>query len=89
MRSQFCRYEKKVIYVWFDAPYGYPSITASYFEQNGGGEDDWKAWWQNPEDVDLYQFMGKDNVSLWLSLAWVCNADCFRCHSTPSSGQHL
>ena len=21
-----------------------------------------QAWWQNPEDVELVQFMGKDNV---------------------------
>lgn len=49
-------YEKKVIYVWFDAPYGYPSITANYTDQ-------WEKWWKNPGEVDLYQFMGKDNVS--------------------------
>lgn len=24
--------------------------------------ENWKAWWNNPENVDLYQFMGKDNV---------------------------
>ncbi|KAJ2922547.1 hypothetical protein H1R20_g14536, partial [Candolleomyces eurysporus] len=23
---------------------------------------EWKQWWFNPENVDLYQFMGKDNV---------------------------
>ena len=22
----------------------------------------WQEWWQNPEEVDLVQFMGKDNV---------------------------
>ncbi|KAF8806997.1 methionyl-tRNA synthetase [Phlegmacium glaucopus] len=45
----------KVLYVWFDAPIGYPSITASYMPH-------WKQWWFNPKNVDLYQFMGKDNV---------------------------
>ncbi|KAF5327039.1 hypothetical protein D9619_004870 [Psilocybe cf. subviscida] len=45
----------KVLYVWFDAPIGYPSITANYTK-------DWKQWWFNPKDVHLYQFMGKDNV---------------------------
>lgn len=49
-------YEKKVIYVWFDACFGYPSITATYTDQ-------WEKWWKNPEEVKLYQFMGKDNVS--------------------------
>ncbi|KAI9738457.1 MAG: putative methionine--tRNA ligase, cytoplasmic protein rar1 [Claussenomyces sp. TS43310] len=48
-------YDKKVLYVWFDACIGYPSITANY-------TDDWKLWWQDPENVKLYQFMGKDNV---------------------------
>ncbi|KAJ7756509.1 tRNA synthetases class I (M)-domain-containing protein [Mycena maculata] len=45
----------KVLYVWFDAPIGYPSITANYTPE-------WKKWWFNPQDVKLYQFMGKDNV---------------------------
>lgn len=41
--------------VWLDAPIGYPSITANY-------TDRWEEWWRSPEDVELYQFMGKDNV---------------------------
>jgi len=45
----------KVLYVWFDAPIGYPSITANYTSE-------WKRWWFNHENVRLYQFMGKDNV---------------------------
>ncbi|RUP47024.1 tRNA synthetases class I (M)-domain-containing protein, partial [Jimgerdemannia flammicorona] len=45
----------KVFYVWFDAPIGYLSISANYTEE-------WEKWWKNPEDVRLYQFMGKDNV---------------------------
>ncbi|WVQ83049.1 methionine-tRNA ligase [Cryptococcus sp. DSM 104549] len=47
--------EGKVIYVWFDAPIGYPSITATYTDQ-------WEKWWKDPENVELFQFMGKDNV---------------------------
>lgn len=43
------------MYVWFDAPIGYPSITANLV-------DDWQAWWKNPENVKLYQFIGKDNI---------------------------
>ncbi|MBR9693379.1 methionine--tRNA ligase, partial [Candidatus Woesearchaeota archaeon] len=46
----------KVFYVWFDAPIGYISIT----EQLLG--DDWKKWWQAPNEVLLYQFMAKDNI---------------------------
>jgi methionyl-tRNA synthetase len=45
----------KVLYVWFDAPIGYLSITANYTRE-------WERWWKNPDQVSLYQFMGKDNV---------------------------
>lgn len=48
-------YDEKVLYVWFDACIGYVSITATYTEE-------WEKWWRNPEQVKLYQFMGKDNV---------------------------
>lgn len=48
-------YDEKVLYVWFDACIGYVSITANYTDQ-------WQKWWHNPENVSLYQFMGKDNV---------------------------
>ncbi|KAK5074274.1 methionine--tRNA ligase mes1 [Lithohypha guttulata] len=48
-------FEKKVFYVWFEACIGYPSITANYTEQ-------WEQWWKNPDNVQLYQFLGKDNV---------------------------
>lgn len=45
----------KVFYVWFDAPIGYLSITNTFI-------DKWEQWWKNPDNVKLYQFMGKDNV---------------------------
>src|SRR5206468_286241 len=45
----------KVFYVWYDAPIGYLSITANY-------TNEWEKWWRNPKDVELYQFMAKDNV---------------------------
>lgn len=45
----------KVLYVWFDAVIGYVSITGEYTPE-------WKQWWFNPDNVRLYQFMGKDNV---------------------------
>lgn len=49
------KYKEKVFYVWFDAPIGYVSITACYTSE-------WEKWWKNPENVELFQFMGKDNV---------------------------
>ena len=48
-------YEDKVFYVWFDAPIGYISITANKTE-------DWERWWRDPENTELYQFIGKDNI---------------------------
>ncbi|EDQ91610.1 uncharacterized protein MONBRDRAFT_15305 [Monosiga brevicollis MX1] len=48
-------FTEKVFYVWFDAPIGYISITANYTDQ-------WEQWWKNPENVELFQFMAKDNV---------------------------
>ncbi|WRX19988.1 tRNA-binding domain - like 3 [Theobroma cacao] len=48
-------FKDKVFYVWFDAPIGYVSITSCY-------TPDWEKWWKNPENVELFQFMGKDNV---------------------------
>ncbi|EMP41996.1 Methionyl-tRNA synthetase, cytoplasmic [Chelonia mydas] len=48
-------FRDKVFYVWFDAPIGYLSITANYTDQ-------WEKWWKNPQQVQLYNFMAKDNV---------------------------
>ena len=49
-------YEDKVLYSWFDAYIGYVSITAQYTDQ-------WQHWWRSPNEVQLYQFIGKDNVA--------------------------
>ncbi len=48
-------FEDKVFYVWFDAPIGYISITDDKLG------DKYKQWWNN-KDVELFQFMGKDNI---------------------------
>ncbi|KAG0721471.1 Methionine--tRNA ligase, cytoplasmic [Chionoecetes opilio] len=48
-------FREKVFYVWFDAPIGYISMTACYTDQ-------WRQWWHNPDQVQYYQFMAKDNV---------------------------
>ena len=56
-------YEKKVFYVWFDAPIGYISMTGNLGEDRGG---DWRSfldyWWKSPDETELFQFMGKDNI---------------------------
>nr|KAJ0213073.1 hypothetical protein LSAT_V11C400190790 [Lactuca sativa] len=46
--------------VRFDAPIGYVSITKRYTPE-------WEKWWKNPENVELNQFMRKDNVSFHTS----------------------
>ncbi|XP_071695811.1 probable methionine--tRNA ligase [Rutidosis leptorrhynchoides] len=48
-------FKDKVFYVWFDAPIGYVSITKCYTPE-------WDKWWKNLENVELFQFMGMDNV---------------------------
>lgn len=48
-------YEDKVFYVWFDAPIGYVSISAN-------ATKDWKKWWGDPQNTELFQFIGKDNI---------------------------
>ena len=49
-------YENKVFYVWFDAPWGYVSISQA-------ANDNWADWWHGGDDVTYAQFMAKDNVS--------------------------
>ena len=63
-------YEKKVFYVWFDAPIGYISITGTLGEDIlRGGKSSYSSWhdfvdywWKKPDEVELFQFIGKDNI---------------------------
>ena len=50
----------KVLYVWFDAPIGYVSLTAEWAAERGEPEA-WKDWWRS-EDTRLVHFIGKDNI---------------------------
>lgn len=50
----------KVIYVWFEAPIGYISMTKELFEQKGEPEK-WKDYWCE-DDTKLVHFLGKDNI---------------------------
>lgn len=56
-------YENKVFYVWFDAPWGYVSMSQEWAEISGESEK-WNEFWlpKNEDDVKYIQFMGKDNV---------------------------
>jgi methionyl-tRNA synthetase len=53
-------YEKKVIYVWFDAVLGYISSTKEWARRVGRPEA-WKEYWLRP-DTKYVAFIGKDNV---------------------------
>lgn len=70
-------YEDKVFYVWFNAPIGYISITKQLADELSAAERDsfnWKSWWlseasgdakggsASPSDIELFQFIGKDNI---------------------------
>jgi methionyl-tRNA synthetase len=57
-------YEDKTIYVWFEAPLGYISITQRYLNQQklkGTAKGELSDWRQNP-DCELIHFIGKDNT---------------------------
>jgi methionyl-tRNA synthetase len=53
--------EGKVLYVWFDAPIGYVSITRQLFEERGD-PGAWERWWKDAETT-LVHFIGKDNIT--------------------------
>lgn len=52
--------DRKVIYVWFEAPIGYISNTIEFFQEKGT-PDKWKDYWQK-NDTKLVHFLGKDNI---------------------------
>ncbi len=54
----------KVLYVWFDAPIGYVSMTREWAERQGDAEA-WRRYWQvHPDgtEPELVHFIGKDNI---------------------------
>jgi methionyl-tRNA synthetase len=50
--------EGKVLYVWFDAPIGYISMTKEWAAREG---KNWETYWKDPE-TKLVHFIGKDNI---------------------------
>ncbi len=50
--------DKKVLYVWFEAPIGYISSTKEWAENNN---IDWNPYWKSKE-TKLVHFIGKDNI---------------------------
>ena len=50
--------ERKVLYVWFDAPIGYISATKDWALREG---KNWEDYWKK-QDTRLLHFVGKDNI---------------------------
>lgn len=48
----------KVLYVWFDAPLAYISMTQAWATKHG---EDWSAFWTAP-NTKIVHFIGKDNI---------------------------
>lgn len=56
----FPEMQGKVLYVWFEAPLGYISITQKWATATGTPER-WMDFWKNPE-ARIIHFIGKDNI---------------------------
>jgi len=52
-------YDKKRIYVWFEAVIGYLSASKEW-SQSMGDNDRWRKFWEG--DTKSYYFIGKDNI---------------------------
>jgi methionyl-tRNA synthetase len=53
-------FERKVFYVWFDAPIGYIAATKEWADLDA--RRSWRSWWFDVENVEYVEFMAKDNV---------------------------
>lgn len=53
-------YEKKRIYVWFEAVIGYLSASKEWALKTGN-PDAWRVFWEDPSSRTYY-FIGKDNI---------------------------
>ena len=54
-------YDRKRIYVWFEAVIGYLSATKEWAEA-AGDPDAWEGFWRDP-DAKAFYFQGKDNIT--------------------------
>lgn len=54
-------FERKVMYVWFEAVIGYLSATIEWSSLDPEATERWKQYWYNPS-AKIYHFIGKDNI---------------------------
>jgi len=59
-------FEKKRIYVWFEAVIGYLSASREWAQSSGDGEK-WRPFWEG--DASSYYFIGKDNI-VFHTIVW-------------------
>ncbi len=59
-------FEKKRIYVWFEACIGYLSATKEWAHRQGD-DTAWERFWK--QDAKIYNFIGKDNI-FFHTLSW-------------------
>ncbi|MFH1647076.1 MAG: methionine--tRNA ligase [Chloroflexota bacterium] len=55
-------YEKKRIYVWFEAVIGYLSASRQWAGEIAKNEEKWHDFWDEGNGVKSYYFIGKDNI---------------------------
>jgi len=60
-------FDRKRIYVWFEAVIGYLSATKEW-AKSSGDEERWRSFWQDDETKSYY-FIGKDNI-LFHTIIW-------------------
>jgi len=60
-------FEKKRIYVWFDAVIGYFAASKEWSQKKGEPKK-WEQWWKN-KDARHYYFLAKDNIPFH-SIIW-------------------
>jgi methionyl-tRNA synthetase len=62
-------WEKKRLYVWYEAVIGYYSASLEWSSMSGR---DWRDWWKRSGSQRSYYFIGKDNIPfhtiLWPSM---------------------
>lgn len=55
-------WDRKRIYVWFEACIGYLSATVEWFKTHGDNPDGWQDFWFQSRGARVYNFIGKDNI---------------------------
>ncbi|HWO93366.1 MAG TPA: methionine--tRNA ligase [Dehalococcoidia bacterium] len=79
-------YEKKRIYVWFEAFIGYLSASMEW-AQRAGEPEAWRPFWQDPATKSYY-FIGKDNIffhTIWWPAVLMAHGDLILPYDVPAN----